>query len=164
MNQETQSPTTESAIHPLERAKALLEQLIQTYPAAFFPGGVKRIHPLKIGIYKDLSPVSKGWGYEPNELKFALKYYTRPMRYQMALLKAPHRIDLLGEPAGEITAAHRQVAQEKVNEIMAKRKQRQNERPPAPSRDRRQEAKANRYLNEQVLATLQEKLSTKALP
>lgn len=219
MNQETDSPSAEPAPpalesaepapHPLERAKALLARLIQTYPAAFFAGGVKRIPPLKIGVYKELLPISSGWGHDAVELKVALRYYTRSLRYQLALLKAPQRVDLLGEPAGEITAAHRQIAQEKVDQIMAKRKQQQPERRPEPRRERRPESgpgpasagdrqakaesrrerrretaadpagraeaapqrerqrrepKPNRSLNEQLLAALQEKLSTKALP
>lgn len=148
-----------------EHAKALLERLIQAYPTAFLPFSERRVKPLKIGIYKDLMPVIKEWGYEAMVLKYVLRNYTRPLRYQLALLKAPHRVDLQGEPAGEISSEHRQIAQEKVNLIKEKRKQNlppskatsgQSRRPRDPS--------AERHVNDAKLAALQQKLSTKALP
>ena len=120
----TQPPANQPPILP-EQARALLERLIQTYPAAFLPFSERRVQPLKIGIYKDLVPIIKAWGYETTVLRYALRNYTRPLRYQLALLKAPHRIDLQGEPAGEISPTHRQTAQEKVNLIREKRKQNQ---------------------------------------
>lgn len=148
-----------------EHARALLERLIQAYPAAFFPFSERRVKPLKIGIYKDLMPVITEWGYQAMVLKYVLRNYTRPLRYQLALLKAPHRVDLQGEPAGEISSEHRQIAQEKANLIKEKRKQ--NPPPPkaTPGRPRRpSEPGAERRVNDDKLAALQQKLSTKALP
>jgi sRNA-binding protein len=165
MNSEiAQPPARPPSILP-EQARALLERLMQTYPAAFFPFSERRVQPLKIGIYKDLIPIIKAWGYEAPALKYALRNYTRPLRYQQALLKAPHRIDLQGEPAGEISPAHRQAAQEKVNLIREKRKQNQITQPPYPVRQKHSPTTQPDYrLNDKVLTELQQKLSTKALP
>jgi sRNA-binding protein len=165
MIEQTITPDSKAPIVAPEHAKALLERLIQAYPAAFFPFSERQVKPLKIGIYKDLMPVIREWGYQAPALKYVLRNYTRPLRYQLALLKAPHRIDLQGEPAGEITPDHRQIAQEKAHLIKEKRKQHQPDskgssgrlrRPPAPSAEHR--------VNDAKLAELQQKLSTKALP
>jgi sRNA-binding protein len=148
-----------------EQARALLERLIQAYPATFFPLSERRVHPLKIGIYQDLLPIIKAWGYETAVLKYTLRNYTRPLRYQLALLKAPCRIDLQGEPAGEISTDHRQIAQEKVKLIKEKRQQHQAAQAPSPGgRQCFKTAKPEGGLNEKRLTALQQKLSTKALP
>jgi len=165
MIEQTITPDSKAPIVAPEHAKALLERLIQAYPAVFFPFSERQVKPLKIGIYKDLMPVIQEWGYQATVLKYVLRNYTRPLRYQLALLKAPHRIDLQGEPAGEITPDHRQIAQEKANLIKEKRKQNQPDskagsgRPPRP-----REPSAERRVDDAKLAELQQKLSTKALP
>ena len=148
-----------------EHARALLERLIQAYPAAFFPFSERQVKPLKIGIYKDLMPVITEWGYQAMVLKYVLRNYTRPLRYQLALLKAPHRVDLQGEPAGEISPEHRQIAQEKANLIKEKRKQNPPPSKATPGRPRRpREPGTEHRVNDAKLAALQQKLSTKALP
>lgn len=166
MTQETiPAASSQPSILP-EQARALLARLIQAYPAAFFPFSERRVPPLKIGIYQDLLPIIKAWGYETAVLKYTLRNYTRPLRYQLALLKAPHRIDLQGEPAGEISTEHRQIAQEKVNLIKEKRQQNQATQPPQPSAQQQpaKAAKPEGGVSEQMLTALQQKLSTKALP
>ena len=166
MTQETiPAASSQPSILP-EQARALLERLIQAYPAAFFPFSERRVHPLKIGIYQDLLPIIKAWGYETAVLKYTLRNYTRPLRYQLALLKAPCRINLQVEPAGEISTEHRQIAQEKVNLIKEKRQQNQATQPQQPAVQQRpaKAAKPEGGLSEKMLTTLQQKLSTKALP
>jgi sRNA-binding protein len=160
----TPDPNKVPTVAP-EHVKALLERLIQAYPAAFLPFSERQVKPLKIGIYKDLMPVIKEWGYPAMVLKSVLRNYTRPLRYQLALLKAPHRIDLQGEPAGEISSEHRQIAQEKANLIKEKRKQHPPPSKATPGRPRRpRDPSAERRVNDAKLAALQQKLSTKALP
>jgi sRNA-binding protein len=106
-----------------EQANGLLERLIEVYPAAFFPVSERQIRPLKLGIHKDLTQIVKDWGYDRVVLRYTLGGYTRRLRYQLALLNSPHRVDLAGNAAGEITAEHRQIAQDKVALIREKRKQ-----------------------------------------
>lgn len=112
---------------PREQSRTLLKQLIDAYPAAFFPFSERRIRPLKIGIHKDLRPVIKVWGYDQAALKIALSAYTRSLRYQYALLKEPHRVDLQGESAGDITDENRQIAQEQIKVLQERREQRRQQ-------------------------------------
>ncbi|MDX1655801.1 MAG: ProQ/FinO family protein [Candidatus Competibacteraceae bacterium] len=109
-------------VRPWEKAKELLERLTQAYPAAFRPLG-ERISPLKLGVHKELAPVVQQWGYDQQVLKCAMSLYTRHLRYQTALAKAAHRIDLNGEAAEEISEEHREKAREQVNVIQEKRRQ-----------------------------------------
>lgn len=108
-----------------EQSRQLLGRLVETYPKAFFPLSARQVHPLKLGIHKDLQPVIKEWGYEPLALKLALAAYIRQLRYQISITKEAQRVDLTGEPAGEISDEHRQKAQEQVETIRATRKARQ---------------------------------------
>lgn len=141
-----------------ERSQALLERLVQTYPATFFPPDERRIKPLKLRIHKDLAPVVKEWGFETAVLRYTLAGYTRRLRYQMALLKVPQRVDLQGEPAGEISAEHRQIAQERV--ALLREKRRSN--PPRPGRPTKRQPPKPDGISPEAVAALQKKLSRKA--
>lgn len=164
MNSDTSASNSASRPMLKEQAASLLEQLFQTYPAVFRPFGERELRPLKLGIHKDLAPIVREWGYSVAVLKYAMGMYTRQARYQFALLKNDYRVDLHGEPAGEITEAHRQTAQEKVDLIMAKRKKTQ-EAHKAANRQRPKKPKpaaSPKGVSERKLAALQEKLSKKA--
>ena len=54
-----------------EQSRQLLGRLVEAYPKAFFSQSARQVHPLKLGIHKDLQPVIKDWGYEPLALKLA---------------------------------------------------------------------------------------------
>jgi sRNA-binding protein len=139
-----------------------MDRLVQTYPGVFFPFNERQVKPLKLGIHKDLAPVIKEWGYEVIVLKYALGGYTRQLRYQMALLKSGHRINLQAEPAGEITEAHRQTAQDKVALIKEKRKQTRSMQEPQASEPRPKATKPAKAVNAKAIAALQKRLSKKA--
>jgi sRNA-binding protein len=139
-----------------------MDQLVQTYPGVFFPYNERRVKPLKLGIHKDLAPVIKEWGYEVIVLKYALGGYTRQLRYQMALLKSSHRIDLQAEPAGEITEAHRQTAQEKVVFIKERRKQTRSVQETKASKPHLKTSKPTKTVSAKSIAELQKRLSKKA--
>lgn len=117
-----------------EQSRQLLGRLVETYPKAFLPLSARQVHPLKLGIHKDLQPVIKEWGYEPLALKLALAAYIRQLRYQIAITKEATRVDLDGAPAGEISDEHRQKAQEQVETIRATRKARQPAADAKPAR------------------------------
>lgn len=124
------------APHPRERAKVLLERLMEAYPLAFRPPGDRSLKPLKLHIHKDLLSVVKDWGFDVPAMKYALGMYTRQLRYQIALLDNPQRVDLQGQPAGEVSEAHRERAREKVELIREKRKQGQEARGETPGKAR----------------------------
>lgn len=142
-----------------ERSQELLERLAQAYPAVFFPLRERRIKALKVGIHKDLIPIIKAWGYQTAVLKYALGVYTRHLRYQMALLKTPERIDLQGNPAGDITEAQRQIAQEKVAIILEKRGQQRHLKKHGTESKM---AKPSKEVSPEAILALQKKLSRKA--
>jgi len=145
------------------QAKALLERLTQTYPVAFLAFGKPQVKPLKLGIHKELLPIISNWGYNKNVLKYALGMYTRQLRYQLALAKCRHRIDLLGEPAGEISDANRQTAQEKVDIIREKRRQSQGTRhnPKRSKANLPKKPDPEQGVSEKAFAALKEKLTGK---
>ncbi len=129
------SPATPTP-HPRERARALLERLSETFPDAFRPPGDRSLKPLKLHIHKDLLPAIKDWGFDAVAMKYALGMYTRQLRYQIALLGNAQRIDLQGQPAGEVSEAHREKAREQVELIREKRKKSQEARGETSSKPR----------------------------
>jgi sRNA-binding protein len=164
MIHETKAAASDPLSTVKEQSRILLEQLIQTYPAAFPPANERRINPLKLGIHKDLAPLIKEWGYTMHVLKYTLGGYTRQMRYQMALLKAPYRVDLQGKPAGDISEAHRQTAQEKVNIIKERRIQAQNSKGSFDNKQslKKKPVKLPKPIDQQAIGALQRKLNRKA--
>ena len=136
MTEET-TDAANAAKPPLKtQSQALLKQLMETYPAAFIPFSERTVKPLKLGIHKDLKPLVAAWGFEAAALKIALSLYTRALRYQVALLKESHRIDLQGELADEISDANRETARAQIKLIKEKRKQQpaKADKPRAPAR------------------------------
>jgi sRNA-binding protein len=61
-----------------------------------------RRRPLKVGIHEDIV-AALGDAIEPRELKAALAYYTRNVAYLRHMLHGAWRIDLAGNPAGEVS-------------------------------------------------------------
>ncbi|MCP5420696.1 MAG: hypothetical protein H6970_14475 [Gammaproteobacteria bacterium] len=149
------SPVADTRTLLRERSRELLERLIDVYPVAFFRPSERKIKPLKRNIHKELSPIVRAWGYEVRVLKYTLGGYTRQLRYQQALLNETQRIDLQGQPVEEISETHKQLAREKVQAILAKRRPRQETRP-------RRDKKPVVTITEQAVANLQQKLSRKA--
>ncbi len=162
MTETIDPPTPDRQSTLRAQARVLLERLTQTYPAAFLAFGKPQVQPLKLGIHKELQPIVFEWGYDRATLKYALGMYTRQLRYQLALIRCKHRIDLEGESGEEISQANRQTAQEKVDLIQEKRRKTQATH--SPKRAKKTPAKAavpNKGVSEQALAALKEKLTGK---
>lgn len=81
------------------------EQLRQRFPA-LFAGAPK---PVKLRIHADIQQRAPGV-FTKAALSAFLRRHTGRTGYLIALTRAPHRFDLDGAPAGEITAEHRQAA------------------------------------------------------
>jgi ProP effector len=90
---------------PAECAQALKAQ----FPA-LFEGPAK---PVKLRIQADIQARAPGV-FSKKSLSIFLHRHTNSTAYLLALTQAPHRFDLDGAPAGEISEEHRQVAQEEV--------------------------------------------------
>lgn len=107
------------------------EQLRQRFPA-LFDGAPK---PVKLRIQADIQARAPGV-FTKAALSGFLRWHTGRTGYLVALTRAPHRFDLDGAAAGEISAEHRQAA---VDELERRRTLRA-EREAAQQQQRRQRA------------------------
>lgn len=106
---------TPSAAEPKKRnpARLVLQQLADKYPV------IKQALPLAIGINKQLAELHPE--IDQKSLRAALFHHTRSFAYVKTLSKAEHRVDLAGNPAGEINDDQRQHALAQLKEIANKR-------------------------------------------
>lgn len=96
---------------------ALQAWLVATYPATFSPDTPA---PLKIGTHHDL--LARHPDLDPATLRRALKRYCERRAYQLALAReGAVRIDLDGQPAGEVAEDQRRFAKAKLTARKAKK-------------------------------------------
>ena len=90
------------------RRNTTLDTLVATYPV------FRDCRPLALGIHKVLQErhpeLSKA------QIRSALKIHTAMTRYLKTLSQSDQRVDLDGQPAGEITPEQREVATTEVKE------------------------------------------------
>ena len=86
------------------------QQLKQLFPG-LFAGAPK---PLKLRIQADIQERAPGRFSKP-ALSAFFRRYTGSTSYLIAVSKAPHRVDLDGQPAGEVSAEHRQIALDELS-------------------------------------------------
>jgi ProP effector len=105
----TASGQTPSRKAPIDHA-AVAAALKARFPA-LFGGGAK---PVKLRVQVDIQAAAPGEFTKP-ALSAFLRRHTGSTSYLLALVKSPHRFDLDGQPAGEISDEHRQVAQDELD-------------------------------------------------
>ncbi len=81
-------------------------RLAELFPALFKPGQAK---PLKLRIQADIQQRAPGT-FTKKSLSMFLHRYTMSTPYLIALSRSEARIDLDGQPAGELAAEHRDAA------------------------------------------------------
>ena len=110
MNTPTPGPASsrEASPPPAQKARQLLKELQEKFPV------FRDCLPLAIGIDKQL--LARLPELERKPLRIALGIHTHSLRYLKASAQATARVDLDGQPAGEITAMHRAHASELVQE------------------------------------------------
>jgi ProP effector len=130
-------------------------QLKERFPALFAGSAAK---PLKLRIQADIKERAPGV-FTKAVMSAFLRRHTGTTAYLIALTKAEHRVDLDGQPAGDITDEHRQVAQEELDrrrvlhqerraqEAQAERASRDKAR--AEERTAQQQQRAEQELQEQ---------------
>lgn len=90
---------------------ALQAWLAATHPATF---SLDKPPPLKVGIHADL--LTRHPDLDPDTLRRALKRYCERRAYQVALAReGACRVDLDGQPAGEVLEDQRKYAKAKLN-------------------------------------------------
>jgi ProP effector len=90
---------------------ACAARLAELFPALF--GKTGPLKPLKLRIQADIQQRAPGV-FSRRVLGLFFSRYTTGNAYLKALTLAPHRFDLDGQPAGEISDAHRQLAAEEL--------------------------------------------------
>lgn len=105
----------------LTDTNAILAYLYETFPLCFIAEGETK--PLKIGLFQDLaerladdSKVSK------TQLRVALRRYTSSWRYLKSVKAGAQRVDLDGQPCGELEQEHIDHAQTMLKESQEKAK------------------------------------------
>ncbi|KPN75720.1 RNA chaperone ProQ [Shewanella sp. DNRA4] len=105
----------------LTDTNAILAYLYETFPLCFIAEGETK--PLKIGLFQDLaerladdSKVSK------TQLRVALRRYTSSWRYLKSVKAGAQRVDLDGQPCGELEQEHIDHAQAMLKESQEKAK------------------------------------------
>lgn len=102
------SPTAPQADQSMT-PQACAERLKSLFPALF--GGAAR--PVKLRIQADIQARAPGV-FTRSVLSAFLRRHTGSTSYLIALTREPQRLDLDGQPAGEISAEHRQAAAEEL--------------------------------------------------
>jgi ProP effector len=85
------------------------ERLKALFPA-LFAGAVK---PLKLRIQVDIQERAPGV-FSKQVLSAFFRRHTGSTSYLIAVSKAPHRVDLDGQPAGDVSSEHKQTALEEL--------------------------------------------------
>ncbi len=134
--------TPDSTPTSVQSARALLKELQEKFPA------FRDCLPLAIGIDKQL--LARIPDLDRKTLRIALGLHTHSTRYLKAMAKATARVDLDGNPAGEVPEAHRTHADETLRERFRKeaeqrkaQRQAQHEAEQAERAARRREEKLN---------------------
>lgn len=135
----------EAAAEPVAKAPEMTpsecaRQLKERFPA-LFAGSVAK--PLKLRIQADIKERAPGV-FTKAVMSAFLRRHTGTTAYLIALTKAEHRFDLDGQPAGEITDEHRQVAQEELDRRRAVHQERRAQEAQA-ERANRDKARAEEH-------------------
>lgn len=110
------SMTAQSTSKPV-RGNALLAQLQAEFPV------FRDCKPLAIGIHKQL--LERRPDLDKNKVRVALHGHTASSRYLKALTEGAPRLDLDGQPSGEVTAEQQDVAVKTLRERIRLVKERQ---------------------------------------
>jgi hypothetical protein len=98
---------------------AALARLTEAFPQTFVLEKYRPHRPLKVGIAADIP--ARCPAVERRVLSAALSAYARRVMYLRALVAGAARVDLDGNPAGEVTAGDAEFAATKLAEILASR-------------------------------------------
>lgn len=119
---EVPADETAKASSKAHHPRTILNRLADLYPNAFHADG-RKVRPLAVGILKELQAAREGeagHGLSMQDLRRALRYYTQGAAYHRAVARGEARINLLGEPAGEVTEEQKAHAAAKLVELEPK--------------------------------------------
>ncbi|MBI0529456.1 RNA chaperone ProQ, partial [Dickeya dianthicola] len=103
----------------LNSSKEVIAYLAERFPLCFTLEGEAR--PLKIGIFQDLvERVSESEHVSKTQLRSALRLYTSSWRYLYGVKLGAQRVDLDGNPCGELEQQHVEHARQQLEEAKAR--------------------------------------------
>ncbi|WP_413730510.1 RNA chaperone ProQ [Sodalis sp. RH22] len=103
----------------LNSNKEVIAFLAERFPLCFTAEGEAR--PLKIGIFADLVARIQGEdSLSKTQLRSALRLYTSSWRYLYGIKLGAQRVDLDGNPCGELEAQHVEHARKQLEEAKAR--------------------------------------------
>ena len=103
----------------LNSSKEVIAFLAERFPHCFSAEGEAR--PLKIGIFQDLVARVEGeMSLSKTQLRSALRLYTSSWRYLYGVKPGATRVDLDGNPCGELDEQHVQHARQQLEEAKAR--------------------------------------------
>lgn len=103
----------------LNSSKEVIAFLAERFPQCFSAEGEAR--PLKIGIFQDLVERVEGeMNLSKTQLRSALRLYTSSWRYLYGVKPGATRVDLDGNPCGELDEQHVEHARKQLEEAKAR--------------------------------------------
>lgn len=103
----------------LNSSKEVIAYLAEHFPLCFSTEGEAR--PLKIGIFQDLvTRVPESDNISKTQLRSALRLYTSSWRYLYGIKLGAQRVDLDGNPCGELEEQHVEHARKQLEEAKAR--------------------------------------------
>ena len=103
----------------LNSSKEVIAFLAERFPQCFSAEGEAR--PLKIGIFQDLVARVEGeMSLSKTQLRSALRLYTSSWRYLYGIKLGATRVDLDGNPSGELDEQHVEHARKQLEEAKAR--------------------------------------------
>lgn len=103
----------------LNSSKEVIAFLAERFPQCFSAEGEAR--PLKIGIFQDLVERVEGeMNLSKTQLRSALRLYTSSWRYLYGIKPGATRVDLDGNPCGELDEQHVEHARKQLEEAKAR--------------------------------------------
>ncbi|CAH0533466.1 RNA chaperone ProQ [Vibrio stylophorae] len=110
----------------LSNSKAVIAYIAELFPNCFSLEGEAK--PLKIGIFQDLAErLENDEKVSKTQLRAALRQYTSSWRYLHGVKLGAVRVDLDGNPCGELEQEHIDHAQQALAESKAKVRERRKE-------------------------------------
>ncbi len=89
--------------NPVDPVVLTIGRLQRHFPKAFPKNPAPKL-PLKIGIHQELLAKAQELGLEEAAITDAVKTWCRGTRYWASIVEGAPRVDLEGNPAGEVTA------------------------------------------------------------
>jgi ProP effector len=96
-----------------------LARLAKEFPQTFAPEKHRPHRPLKVGIAADV--MVRCPNLDRRVLSAALRYYVSRIMYLQGMVAGASRVDLNGNPAGEVSAADAEHATARLGKILAAR-------------------------------------------